>query len=162
MKKMTQLFSRYFLMAFLLIAGISNVVQANEQKVNEVLAMETPPDGIVFEVVSGNKDYLKTALDRFEIYQKQLKEKFPNIELAIVSHGSEQFSLTKQNQQAFKGTHEQVQRITGSDVPVHICETHASWYDIAAEDFPDYVSVSSQGPQQIRDYQELGFLLIVL
>lgn len=162
MKSLIQLFRRYLLMAFVVIAGMSGGAQANEQKVNNVLAMETAPDGIVFEVVSGNRAYLKTALDRFETYQKQLKEKFPEIELAIVSHGSEQFSLTKQNQQKFKSTHDQVQRITDSDVPVHICETHASWYDISAEDFPDYVSVSSQGPQQIRDYQELGFLLIVL
>jgi len=159
---LTQLLRNLWVLVFSLVLGVTSLAQANEDKVNQVLAMETAPEGVVFEVVSGNKDYLKSALDRFEVYQKQLKEKFPEIELAIVSHGREQFSLTKQNQMTFKGTHEQVQRITDSDVPVHICETHASWYDISAEDFPDYVSVSAQAPQQIRDYQELGFLLIVL
>ena len=162
MKYAAQSLSRYLLLTLTLLFGLVGFAQANEAQVKKVLAMESAPEGIVFEVVSGNKDYLKTALDHFEAYQKQLKEKFPDIELAIVSHGSEQFSLTKQNKDAFKDTHRQVQRITEGDVPVHICETHASWYDISAEDFPDYVSVSSQGPQQIRDYQELGFLLIVL
>ena len=162
MKYAKRFFSRHLLLTLTLLFGLVGFAQANEAQVKKVLAMDVAPDGIVFEVVSGDKAYLKTALDRFEAYQKQLKEKFPNIELAIVSHGSEQFSLTKQNKAAFKDTHKQVQRITEGDVPVHICETHASWYDISAEDFPDYVSVSSQGPQQIRDYQELGLLLIVL
>ena len=162
MKYTKQSLRQYLTLTFILLSALTGFAHANEAKVKKVLAMEAAPDGIVFEVVSGNKDYLKTALDRFELYQKQLKEKFPDIELAIVSHGSEQFSLTKQNKEAFKDTHQQVQRITQGDVPVHICETHASWYDISAEDFPDYVSVSSQGPQQIRDYQELGFLLIIL
>lgn len=162
MKQAIQSFGYYLSTALLLMLGLVGLSQASEEQINKVLAMEEAPEGIVFEVISGKKDYLKTALDTFEIYQKQLKEKFPDIELAIVSHGSEQFSLTKQNQEIFKDTHQQVQRITDAEIPVHICETHASWYDITAEDFPDYVSVSSQGPAQIRDYQELGYLLIVL
>lgn len=142
-------------------AVASDAIGSNSE-IEKILAMKTMPDGVVFEVVSGNEDYLKTALNKFELYQKKLKAKFPDIDLAIVTHGSEQFSLTRENKTKYADTHKRVQRISDSDVPVHICETHASWRDITAEDFPDYVNVSAQGPIQIRQYQELGYILIIL
>jgi hypothetical protein len=45
---------------------------------------------------------------------------------------------------------------------VHVCETHAGWYGVTAEDFPDYVDVAPTGPGQINLYQELGYDLIVI
>lgn len=153
-----------FFMSFSLFMALALMMpaKASDVEIEKILAMKTMPDGIVFEVVSGNEDYLKTALSKFERYQKKLKAKFPKIDLAIVTHGSEQFSLTKDNKKKYAETHKRVQRISDSDVPVHICETHASWRDITAEDFPDYVNVSAQGPIQIRQYQELGYILIIL
>lgn len=137
--------------------------QAGEYTMEEVLALQEAPTGVVFEVVSGNEDYLQTALADFEEHQKQLKTQFPDIKLAIVSHGSEQFALTTSNQQAQSATHSLVQRLTGDDsVPVHICAGHASWRDLKAEDFPDYVTVSKSGPGAVRDHQAQGYLLVML
>jgi hypothetical protein len=48
------------------------------------------------------------------------------------------------------------------DVPVHVCETHAGWYGVTAEDFPDYVNVAPTGPGQIQLYEALGFYLVVI
>jgi hypothetical protein len=45
---------------------------------------------------------------------------------------------------------------------VHVCETHAGWYGVTAEDFPDYVNVAPTGPGQISLYLELGYELIVI
>ena len=33
---------------------------------------------------------------------------------------------------------------------------------VEAEDFPDYVKVSATGPQQINDYRDLGYKLIII
>ena len=76
MKYAKRFFSRHLLLTLTLLFGLVGFAQANEAQVKKVLAMDVAPDGIVFEVVSGDKAYLKTALDRFEAYQKQLKEKF--------------------------------------------------------------------------------------
>ena len=47
-------------------------------------------------------------------------------------------------------------------VLLHVCETHAGWYGVSAEDFPDYVDVAPTGPGQVSLYQELGYDLIVI
>ena len=57
---------------------------------------------------------------------------------------------------------QQVQALVAADVPVHVCETHAGWYGVTAEDFPDYVNVAPTGPGQVRLYEELGYDLIVV
>ncbi len=46
------------------------------------------------------------------------------------------------------------------EVEVHICGTHAGWFNSDESDFPDYVDVAPVGPTQIGQYQELGYHLI--
>lgn len=132
-------------------------------KIAELLTQKETPDGVVFELIgSENNDYLPNALKKIEDYKKQLQVKFPTIEIAVVSHGSEQFELTKMKASKSKKSHTLVQRLVAADIPVHICETHASWRGVTPEDFPDYITPSPQGPEQIRQYQELGYILVVV
>ena len=151
-----------FLFIFALAFGLSANLSANEDEVKQLLAKKAAPVGVVFEVVSWDEAYLKTALDAFEKYQKQLKKKFPEIKLAIVTHGNEQFSLTQANAKKYANTHKQVQRITQSEVPVHICAAHATMRAIDVKAFPEYVSVSARAPEEMAKYQALGYTLIVL
>ena len=131
--------------------------------IDKILNLSKAPDGVVFELIGReNSEYLPNSLSKIEAYKTQLKNKFPDIEIAVVAHGSEQFELTKDNAIKEKKSHDLVKRITLDDVPVHICETHASWRGIEAADFPEYITVSAQGPTQIRQYQELGYLLVVI
>ncbi len=161
--KFCRALAEYALLTTILMLIHTGIASANsDAAINKILAMESAPDGVVFEVVSGKENYLQTALDKYDRYKKQLREKFPELDLAIVTHGSEQFSLTTANRDQYAETHQRVQRINDDEVPVHICETHASWRDITAADYPDYVNVAAQGPAQIRDYQELGYVLVVL
>ncbi len=80
----------------------------------------------------------------------------------MVSHGAEQFELTTDNKKDAKESHKLVQRLVAADIPVHICETHASWRGVVAEDFPEYITPSPQGPAQIKQYQELGYILVLI
>ena len=150
---------------FIVILGFSTISAFADDKldIGKILAMSEAPEGVVFELIgSENSQYLPNSLSKIESYKTQLKNTFPNIEIAVVAHGSEQFELTKDNAKQEKKSHDLVKRITLDDVPVHICETHASWRGIEAADFPDYITVSAQGPIQIRQYQELGYLLVVV
>ena len=131
--------------------------------IERILNMTDTPDGVVFELIgSENSKYLPNALKKVETYKLQLQKKFPDIEIAVVSHGSEQFELTKTNASKENESHDLVKRITLDNIPVHICETHANWRGVDAEDFPDYITISAQGPIQIKQYQELGYLLVVI
>jgi len=131
--------------------------------VDSILAEQKAPAGVVFEIVSGQADLLNKLLPTLKTDIMRLRKRFPNIAIAIVSHGSEQFALTTENKKQATLAHSLVEELVNKNkVDVHVCETHAGWYGITAEDFPSYVDVTPAGPTQINDYVELGYDLIVL
>ena len=146
------------------LLSFSNVFANDEkQDIDALLKQNKAPDGVVFELIgSENSDYLPNTLKKIEGYKKQLQAKFPKLDIAVVSHGAEQFNLTSNNKDKEKESHSSVQRLVAADVPVHICETHASWRGVTAGDFPEYISPSSQGPTQIKSYQEMAYTLVVI
>ncbi len=134
-----------------------------DQQIDRLLERETPPAGVVFEVVSGNGEALQGALPWIQDRTAQLRNRFPALPVAVVSHGREQFALLSEHRTEQSSVHGLVQQlVTQQEVPVHVCGTHAGWYDKQVEDFPDYVNVAASGPAQIRDYQQLGYELIVV
>jgi len=166
----TLFLSIFFILSLLALmvftATNSHAIDPKDQdsiEIAKILTQKDVPDGVVFELIgSENNNYLPNALEKIEAHKKLLQAKFPKIEIAVVSHGAEQFNLTKKNANESKQSHQRVQRLVAADVPVHICETHASWRGVTPEDFPEYITPSPQGPSQIRQYQELGYILIVV
>ncbi len=128
--------------------------------IDEIAARDRPPAGVVFEIVQGQADALDWAIPRVAADARRLRERFPGLPVAVVSHGFEQFALKRDG--AAPGLHRQVQDLVSDDVPVHVCGTHASWYDVTAEDFPDYIDVAPSGPAQINAYRELGYELLIV
>jgi len=157
---------KHFISLAIVFSALSSAavhaLDEDQQKVAYLLARDKAPDGVVFELIGDEDDYLLNALEKVKTYKEQLQKKFPDLDIAVVSHGAEQFNLTKNNQSTAKEAHSHVQQLVASDVPVHVCETHASWRDVTAEDFPDYITVSTTGPAQINQYQELGYILVVI
>lgn len=144
-------------------SGHINPLLANESNViEEILKSTSPPPGVIIEIISGDEDFLKEQLPILKMDIKRLKNKFPDLPIAIVSHGKEQFLLTSKNSENYQPTHKLVQQLVEEDIEVHVCGTHASWYNVTPEDFPDYVDVSVTGPAQINDYEEMGYELIVV
>jgi len=136
---------------------------AETLSVDDILKGGQPPPGIVFEVVSGQPKLLDKLLPDLKKDINRLREHFPDLSIAIVTHGLEQFALTSKNSHGSKGTHSLVRQLVNEDeIKVHVCETLASWQGISAEDFPDYINVSPAGPTQINDYLELDYVLITL
>lgn len=141
----------------------NKAVDEDQQAISDLLAQKTPPDGVVFELIgSADSNYLPNALEKIKTYKKQLQAKFPKLEIVVVSHGAEQFELMTENVDKENKTHRLVKHLVAEDVPVHICETHASWRGKGVEDFPDYITPSPTGPAQIEQYEELGYTLIVV
>ncbi len=147
-------------LALLLFSSLS--LASDKDDIAKILAQSETPDGVVFELIGSDAQYLTNALARIQTYKETLQKKFPKLDIAVVSHGSEQFGLTTKNATKNKKAHNSVKRLVASDVPVYICETHASWRDVEAEDFPKYISIAAQGPAQIKQYQELGYTLVVI
>lgn len=146
--------------AVLIILPVASVF-ANAD-VDTLLARQEPPQGVVFEIVEADESALEELLPLVRRAIDRIRARFPETEFAVVSHGREEFALQSQYQGEHAQIHQQVQALVVDDVPVHVCETHAGWYGVSAEDFPEYVNVSPTGPGQISLYQDLGYELIVI
>lgn len=154
---------RYLLLLTLILFVSSSYANTDHEKIAQILALEKAPSGVVFEIASSDKDALQWAIPRIQQHTEALRKKFPGLDVAIVSHGREQFVLQEKNAKEYAEVHKAVKALSGTgDVPVHICQTFAEWNDVAPEEFPDYISVSATGPQQVRDYIELGYKLVKL
>ena len=151
---------RHFFALLTLIASYG-LAQANDA-VEELMSRTEAPHGIVFEIVESDEDALQGLLPQVRTAIERVRARFPATEFAVVSHGREEFALQSQYQDEYAEIHQQVQSLVAEDVPVHVCETHAGWYGVSAEDFPDYVNVAPTGPGQVQLYEDLGYELVVI
>jgi intracellular sulfur oxidation DsrE/DsrF family protein len=152
---------RYFSLILLALCCAAALADT-ESDLTFLLNAKNPPIGVVFEIVEGDDEALDWAIPKTQGYIKRLKTKYPSMKFAVVSHGSEQFGLLKENEESMQETHKKVKSLVAEDVPLHVCGTHASWRDKLPDDFPDYVQVATSGPAQIRNYQRQGYALIVV
>ena len=134
-----------------------------EDEIKTILAKNEAPAGVVFEIVESKESSLEWAIPQVQKYAKKLRNRFPKLNLAVVTHGKEEFALLTKKKQKYASIHEAVKKITTEeDIPVHVCGTHASWYGKNEADFPDYVDVAPAGPVQISNYEELGYVRVKL
>lgn len=135
----------------------------SNQQIEDILSQKEAPAGIVFEIVTGAANSLEWALPEVQNYIKKLRARFPKLEVAIVTHGNEQFSLKTNNNKKYKKVHSLTQQLVQKDhVPLHVCGTYASWKNVSEEEFPEYVDVAAAGPATINDYVALGYILVKL
>ena len=149
--------------SFLLLLFLPDILSAeSEHDIENILQQSEPPAGVVFEIVTGDAEGLSWALPLTRSYIKTLRERFPELSVAVVSHGQEQFALQNREQAQQPAVHKQVRSLIDSDVPVYVCGTYAGWRGLSDEDFPDYVNVAAAGPAQVNDYIALGYTRVLI
>lgn len=130
---------------------------------DELLARPAAPPGVVFEIVDRDPDALEHALPWVATAAERLKARFPGVPMALVTHGQEMFGLQARTREARPDVHALAERLTRNEgVTVHVCETYAERRGLAAEDFPDYIDVAPEGPAQIRNYEALDYVRVVV
>ena len=151
---------RHLLLSVLLPLSLLFSGAASAKTVKEILALEEAPPGVVFEILAPNPQQWQRIQPRLMGAIDSLRSAFPDLDLAVVSHGNEQFALTTENESKFPLLHQGVRDLGESGVDVHVCETFASWSNVTADAFPDYVDVAPSGPAQINNYVAMGYLLV--
>lgn len=144
------------LMMFSLVA-----LAGSDQEVDALLQQSEAPTGVVFEILA-KADGLTWAIPKVKDYSERLRAKFPNLPIAVVTHGNEQFALQSKNAEEYADVHQGVQGLMGDNVQVHVCGTYAEMKGVSAEEFPDYVDVTAAGPATINDYVEIGYVKIMV
>lgn len=157
-----------FTLIFILIFSNLFFVQAAlasdaDKKIEHLLSLKEAPTGVIFEIVSGSANNLEWALPQTKKYINKLRAQFPTLDIAIVTHGNEQFALKTSNTKKYKKVHSLTQQLVQDDkIPLHVCGTYANMKNVEEEEFPDYVDVTAAGPATINDYISLGYTLIKL
>ena len=146
------------LTGLVLLALLSS--SAFAESLSDILELNEAPPGVVFEIVEAGGDSWYATRPMLLKAIDKLHAKFSDLDIAVVSHGSEQFAFTKKNQTKYKILHDTVKDLGDKNIHVHVCGVHASWRSMTAEDFPDYVDVAPSGPAQINQYRELGYVVI--
>jgi hypothetical protein len=130
---------------------------------DELLARPAPPPGVVFEIVDRDPGALELALPWVKQAAQRLKVRHPGLPMALVTHGNEMFALQTGKRAGNEAIHQIAQSLSrDDDIPVHVCETYAGRRGLAAEDFPAYIDVAPTGPTQIRNYEALDYVRLVV
>lgn len=148
------------ILGLIVALACTQVMAGAKEDVAFILQAKNPPKGVVFEIATGSENALEWALPQIDAYSKTLREKYPSMDIALVSHGQEEFALLSENKSKFTGVHNAIQSLTQEKIPVHVCSQHAAMQNKTASDFPSYVDVAETGPKKIRDYQRQGYALV--
>ncbi len=151
-----------FSLLLLLVTGLSQAADFNNATIDRLLNAQQAPDGVVFELISWDDKTWQWAAPMIAELRRQLQQKFPDIHVAVVSHGGEQFQLTKSAASQQPGAIAQLQWLTDEGVNLHVCGAHSYWNDVAQSAYLDMVNVSPSGPAQVNDYIKLGYTHILL
>ena len=128
-----------------------------------LLSRKTAPPGVVFEIVDRDPQALELALPWVKQAAQRLKARFPKVPMAVVTHGQEMFALQTEKRANNQAIHNIAQSLSRDDgIQVHVCETYANRRGLAAENFPAYIDVAPEGPAQIRNYEALDYVRLVV
>lgn len=154
-----------FVLTLLLTSFLATPVLAQDThpKVAEIVAANIAPEGVVFDIETLEQGALAELSDYIKWQIKTLKQAYPNVDIAVVSHGIEEYALQTSNQSKHEKLHSLFANLVEKDeVSVHVCGAVAGLKNLTQEDFPEFVSYSDSGMAQINDYKALGYQVIVI
>lgn len=148
---------------WLAVALLLPAVCRADVDVDQLLTLDEPPTGVVFEIIDDDDDALLWALPKVGRLSGQIHARFPDLPIAVVTHGAEQFALlASQSRGPLAPIHTEARALREAGFDMHVCGAHAGWYGHLPEDFPDYIDVAASGPAQINDYRNVGYQVIRL
>jgi len=145
------------------LLALASPAVAAPPTLDDLLARPVAPPGVVFEIVDRDPDALELALPWVKQAAQKLKARHPGVPMALVTHGQEMFALQTGKRTDNEAVHQIAESLSREDgIPVHVCETYAGRRGLATEDFPAYVDVAAEGPAQIRNYEALDYVRLVV
>lgn len=141
---------------------LGGTARAASPTLEDLLARPEAPPGVVFEIVDRDPHALDVALPWVKQAAQRLQARFSGLPMALVTHGQEMFAL-RNTTRTDTGIHQIAESLSRDDgVTVHVCETYAATRGLAPEDFPAYIDVAPEGPAQIRNYEALDYVRLVV
>lgn len=136
------------------------VLAGKPETVDEVLQLEKMPEGVVFRVDGWDHDALQWAVPVIQKSAERLRQRFPGIRLAMVTHGEEEFALMKRASDVYPDVHKGVKKLVDDDVKVHVCAGHALMNGQSEKGFVDFVDPVPAGADKVAQYMRQGYIYI--
>ncbi|MBC8494470.1 MAG: DsrE family protein [Candidatus Thioglobus sp.] len=150
------------LMLVLASQSYANAIKYSNSSINALIDANIEPEGVVFELVEYKTDAWDWAAPKIKQLTGQLRHKYPNLDIAIISHGNEQFQLTRKNLAKNQNTVSLLNNLSKQGVGIHVCGVNSSWNGISEDAYIDIVDVAVSGPAKLNDYINLGYVPIML
>lgn len=148
---------------WIMLLTLTGSATAAPVTLDDLLARSAAPAGVVFEIVDRDPGALNVALPWVKQAAQRLKTRHPSLPMALVTHGQEMFSLQTGKRAGNETIHQLAENLSRDDgIPVHVCETYAGWRSLTPEAFPAYIDVAPSGPAQIRNYEALDYVRLVV
>lgn len=152
-----------FSMFLLAYTGIAYSSEQTHPDVERLINSGQEPEGIVFEIETLDANALVEQVSYIKSLVEKVKKRYPEVDVAVVSHGTEEYALQKSESNKNAELHNVFnQMVNQSDVSVHVCGAIAGLNKLSQEDFPEFVSYSESGLAQINDYKALDYEIIVI
>ncbi|WP_428086941.1 DsrE family protein [Candidatus Thioglobus sp.] len=130
--------------------------------IDRLIAQNSEPEGIVFELVAYDRHAWSWAAPKISQLSAQLKAKYPKVDIAIISHGNEQFQLSVKNAKKNQHSTALLSKLVKDGVDIYVCGVNSLWNNVPENSYIEEVSVATSGPAKINDYINLGYTLIKL
>ncbi len=142
-----------------LLLSISQLIAAdfNNAQLAQLLAAKQAPDGVVFEIMAWENNSWDWAAPMLRSYVDQLHRKYPDLDIALISHGAELFDLARSAAMKDTPAIRQLASLSEEGVDIHVCGEYARRKRLGPQDFLEFVDVAVSGSAQLADYIKLGF-----
>ena len=144
----------------LLTLTTTSTLAGKPKTVDEVMQLQNAPEGVVFDVDEWDHDALQWAVPVIRKDAHRLRQRFPGIKLAMVTHGEEEFALMKRGREVYPKVHEGVKQLISEDVKVHVCAGHVLMNGQSETGFVDFVDSVPAGADKVAQYMRQGYIYI--
>jgi len=157
----------YFILITFSLSFISVLAESHSSdvhpQVQKILNQADVPEGVVFDIETLDSDALNSLAPYVTEQIELIRKRYPGVDIAVVTHGAEEFALQKQAQSQNSDLHAMFSRlVTDQSVSVHVCGAVGGLKNLTREDFPEFISYSDSGMAQLNDYKALGYQVVVI
>lgn len=121
------------------------------------------PGGVVFVVMDHDTEAYEWVLPRLDRYIQIIRNKWPELPMAVLSHGDEIFSLLAANESKYSEFHRRIRALVREEgIDFQVCGAFAALSGVEESEFADFVEVVPSAPVQMSDYRLMGYRIVHL
>ena len=141
---------------------LSHEIFPEQSEIDDILIAEKP-EGVLFLVMEQDEEAFNWVLPRVIHYTQQLRDKWQDLTIVVLSHGEEMLALRAEYRLLHEQMHQDILMLVSKhDVLFQVCGSYANFSDVAPSEFPDYIDVVPFAPAEIDNYRLMEFKIINL